>query len=75
MHDIGTIEITLRKDGLVDMRSTFMARVDVSAYAAFEQSRLPLEVEKLARELREQAATELRRQAAVHESALIPGLR
>jgi len=72
---IGTIEIRLRADGLVDMRSTFMGRVDVSAYVPFAQERLGFEVEKLARELREQAVDELRRQTAAAEMALQPSLR
>lgn len=70
MSDIGTIEIKLRADGRIDMRSTFMGRQD-SVFGAFPQTRLAALVEKLARELREQAAAELRRQADVHDSALI----
>jgi hypothetical protein len=74
MLDDATIEIKLRPDGLVEMRGTFMGRTD-STYVSFEQARLPREVERLARELREQAAGELRRQAMLHEAALFPSLR
>lgn len=70
MADMATIEIKLRTDGRVDMRSTFMGRVDVSAYAPFAQERLAKEVEKLALELREQMVTELRSQLGACESAL-----
>jgi hypothetical protein len=69
MSDIGTIEIALRADGRIEMRSTFMGKHD-ALYAAFQQSQLPAQVEKLARELREQAVKELRHQADVHEAVL-----
>ena len=52
MADVARIEITLRADGRVDMHSTFMGRQD-AAYTPFAQERLPAEVGKLARELRE----------------------
>lgn len=70
MSDIGTIEINLREDGLVGMRGAFMGR-QVSSYCAFPHSRLAGHVEALARELRQQAAAELRRKADVHDAALI----
>ncbi|MBD9395158.1 hypothetical protein [Acidovorax sp. ACV01] len=69
MSDIGTIEIKLRSDGRIDMCGTFMGRKD-AVYAAFEQDRLAGHVAKLAREMREQAVVELRRQADVHEAVV-----
>lgn len=70
MRDVATIEITLREDGLIGMRSTFMGRQD-AVYGGFPHDRLAGHVERLARELREQAAAELRRKADVHDAALI----
>ena len=70
MSDIATIEINLREDGLIGMRSTFMGRQD-SSFCAFPHGRLAGHVETLARELREQAAAELRRKADVQDAALI----
>lgn len=67
---MAVIVIKLRTDGRIDMRSTFMGRVDVSAYAPFAQERLVAEVEKLARELREQMVQELRTQLLVNEAVL-----
>nr|WP_295941208.1 hypothetical protein [uncultured Acidovorax sp.] len=70
MRDVATIEITLREDGLIGMRSTFMGRQD-AVYGGFPHDQLAGHVERLARELREQAAAELRRKADVHDAALI----
>ncbi len=70
MRDVATIEITLREDGLIGMRSSFMGRQD-AVYGGFPHDRLAGHVERLVRELREQAAAELRRKADVHDAALI----
>ena len=69
MSDMAVIEIKLRTDGRVDMRSSFMGRQD-AAYAPLAQSRVGVEVEKLALELRQQMVSQLRGQLALCESAL-----
>lgn len=66
-----TIEINLRMDGRIDMRSTFMGRRD-SVYAHFAQDRLATNVDKLALELRQQIVDELRRQLSLNEAVLNP---
>lgn len=69
MADMARIEIVLREDGRVDMRSAFMERWD-STYTPFAQERLPVEVEKLARELRGQMVAALRERLAASEAVL-----
>lgn len=69
MADMARIEIDLRDDGLVGMRSAFMGRRD-STYTLFAQERLPIEAEKLARELRAQMVAALRERLTVSEAAL-----
>lgn len=69
MSDMARIEIVLRADGRVDMRSTFMDRQD-SAFTPFAQHRLPVEVGKLADELRAQMVSLLRGQLAACEAAV-----
>lgn len=72
MSDMARIEITLRSDGRIDLRSIFMGRQD-AAYLPLTHARLPAEVDKLARELRQQMAAELRGQLAACETAITRG--
>lgn len=64
-----TIEINLRMDGRIDVRSTFMGRQD-SVLVPITHNRLAVEVNRLAFELRQQLVDELRRQLALSEAVL-----